>query len=145
MARTAVRGGEQSRPLVHWTRKLDDMITDNAVLKVHLFETLKRKAIYSCLWIAVGAGVVFAIVYGAITKDHDWSTAFSGASWVVTAVALVAAILGTKTWLGGVDVEVDGLELQDDEEDVEDRILETEEKILKKIDEWAKTASHVRH
>jgi hypothetical protein len=64
---------------------------------------------------------------------------------VVTAVALVAAILGTKTWLGGVDVEVDGLELQDDEEDVEDRILETEEKIQKKIDEWAKTASRVRH
>lgn len=119
-----------------WTGKLDDMITDNAVLKVHLFETLDINAIYYVLWISVCASVVFVIAYGAVSQNHDWSTAFSGASWVVAAVALLAAILGTKTWLGGVDVEVDELELEDDENDVEDMILETEEKILKKMDEW---------
>lgn len=136
---------DQEGSLVHthfWTKNLDDMITDDAVIKVQLFETLDINALYWYLWVAVGASVAFAIAYGVVTKDHDWSTAFSGASWVGTAVAFVAAILGTKTWLGGVDVEVDGLELEDDEDDVQDLILETEEKILKKMDERTPDVRH---
>ncbi|ORY19828.1 hypothetical protein BCR34DRAFT_582039 [Clohesyomyces aquaticus] len=134
-----------------WTRKLDDMVVENAVIKVHLFETLNVDMIYGVLWLSVGASVVFAIAYGVVSKDHDWSTAFSGAGWVIAAVALFAAILGAKSWFGGVDVEVDGLELADDDVDVEDRILETEdrilnteEKILRKMEELGRVAPNPR-
>lgn len=95
-----------------WTKKLDRMVTQNAIVKIQLLETLDKTFIYLWLSLMIAVSLIFTIVYGVIR--NDFSTAFSGASWLVTSSALLAAVLAAGQWFGGLEQELEDSELKDE-------------------------------
>jgi hypothetical protein len=76
-----------------WVSRLDTLVEPGAVIDVEVQETFDVTKICVGLLVAILVSLAIALAYGFATKEKDFSTGFSIASWIITAAGFFAAIV----------------------------------------------------
>ncbi|PPJ56533.1 hypothetical protein CBER1_03902 [Cercospora berteroae] len=100
------------RPPIRWVSRLDSLIEKGAVIDIDVQETFDSSKIYMGLMLAIMISLGAALGYG-FAMDNDFSTGFSIASWVITALGFLAAVIAAGEYFGldspkATLMEVDG-------------------------------------
>ncbi|USW57184.1 hypothetical protein Slin15195_G105030 [Septoria linicola] len=87
------------RPPIRWVSRLDELIEAGAVIDIDVKETFDSTKIYMGLFFAIAVSLGAALGYG-FAMDNDFSTGFSIASWAITALGFLAAVIAAGEYLG---------------------------------------------
>ena len=87
------------RPQIRWVSRLEDLIEAGAVIDIDVKETFDSAKIYMGLFVAIAISLGAGLGYG-FAMDNDFSTGFSIASWVITALGFFAAVIAAGEYLG---------------------------------------------
>ncbi|KAM3424448.1 hypothetical protein BST61_g6452 [Cercospora zeina] len=95
-----------------WVSRLDRLIEPGAVIDIDVKETFDSSKIYMGLMFAIIVSLGAAVGYG-FAMDNDFSTGFSIASWLITALGFLAAVIAAGEYFGldspkATLMEVDG-------------------------------------
>lgn len=92
----AKRSQKQSR---EWVNSLDELIEPGAVIDLEIKETFDSTKIYVALLLVILLSLGVALGYG-FSRNNDFSTGFSIASWLITAFGFFAAIVAAGEYFG---------------------------------------------
>lgn len=95
----APRDPPDERPQIRWVSRLDDLIEPGAVIDIDVKETFDSMTIYAGLFFAIILSFAAALGYG-FAMQGDFSTGFSLASWMITALGFFAAVVAAGEYIG---------------------------------------------
>ena len=82
-----------------WTATVDGLIVQGAMLHFEITESFDSSKINQGIFVAALVSLAVALAYG-FAMDKDFSTGFSIASWLITAVGFIGALFTISEYAG---------------------------------------------